>query len=132
MHCRKPDLILFTVIFIAILTLSVFSLDNDCPWGDDYAAYISEGISIADGYFDEQVKLNLFMHPSILPEEARSGSLVYVWGYPLIMALVYKFVGFDRVSFSSIIYYKLPSALALALLAGVLFLFLRRRMGRAL
>ena len=58
MHCRKPDLILFTVIFIAILTLSVFSLDNDCPWGDDYAAYISEGISIADGYFGEQVKLN--------------------------------------------------------------------------
>lgn len=132
MHCRKPDLILFTVIFIAILALSVFSLDNDCPWGDDYAAYISEGISIADGYFDEQVKLNLFMHPSVLPKEARSGSLVYVWGYPLIMALVYKLVGFDRVSFSSIIYYKLPSALALALLAGVLFLFLRRRTGRAL
>lgn len=132
MHRVKADHILFAVIVISILLINVFSLDNNCYWGDDFAAYISEGISIVDGYFDEQVKLNVLMHPSPLPDEALSGSLVYVWGYPLLLALVYSFAGFDRVGFTSIIYYKLPAAFALALMAGVMYLFLRRRMGRAL
>lgn len=132
MHRVKADHILFAVIVISILFINVFSLDNNCYWGDDSSAYISEGISIADGYFDEQVKLNVLMHPTLLPAEAMNGSLVYVWGYPLLLALVYSFVGFDRVGFTSIIYYKLPAAIALALMAGVMYLFLRRRMGRAL
>ena len=105
MHRLKADHILFAVIVISILFINVFSLDNNCYWGDDFAAYISEGISIVDGYFDEQVKLNVLMHPSPLPDEALSGSLVYVWGYPLLLALVYSFAGFDRVGFTSIIYY---------------------------
>ena len=132
MHRVKANHILFAVIVISILLINVFSLDNNCYWGDDFAAYISEGISIVDGYFDEQVKLHVLMHPSPLPDEALSGSLVYVWGYPLLLALVYSFAGFDRVGFTSIIYYKLPAAFALALMAGVMYLFLRRRMGRAL
>ena len=115
MHRVKADHILFAVIVISILLINVFSLDNNCYWGDDFAAYISEGISIVDGYFDEQVKLNVLMHPS-----------------PLLLALVYSVVGFDRVGFTSIIYYKLPAAFELALMAGVMYLFLRRRMGRAL
>ena len=53
MHRVKADHILFAVIVISILLINVFSLDNNCYWGDDFAAYISEGISIADGYFDE-------------------------------------------------------------------------------
>lgn len=132
MHYKKTDYILFALIIAAVLFLAVFSLDNSCSWGDDFAAYISEGISIADGYFDEQIKLNVRMHPSKLTIEDLDEPLVYVWGYPLLMALVYKLVGFDRAAFSSIIYYKLPSAIALALLAGVMYLFLRRRFGRTL
>lgn len=132
MSYKKADYLLFALIFVAILFLSVFCLDNTCYWGDDFAAYISEGIAIAEGTFDRQVDLNALMHPSELPDEALNGELVYVWGYPLLMGLVYALVGFDRVGFISIIYYKLPSAVALALLAGVLFLFLRRRFGRAL
>lgn len=132
MSYKKNDYLLFALIVAAILFLSVFCLTNTCYWGDDFAAYISEGIAIAEGKFDEQVLLNVQMHPSELPDEALKGSLVYVWGYPLLLALVYKLVGFDRVGFSSIIYYKLPSAIALALMAGILFLLLRRRFGKPL
>lgn len=132
MSYKKTDYLLFALIVDAVLFLSIFSLTPTCSWGDDFAAYISEGIAIAEGKFDEQVQLNVLMHPSKLPDEALNGSLVYVWGYPLLLALVYKLVGFDRVGFSSIIYYKLPSAIALALTAGVLFLFLRRRFGKPL
>lgn len=132
MSYKRNDYLLFALIVAAILFLSVFCLTNTCYWGDDFAAYISEGIAIAEGKFDEQVQLNVLMHPSELPDEALDGSLVYVWGYPLLLALVYKLVGFDRVGFTSIIYYKLPSAIALALMAGVLFLLLRRRFGKPL
>ena len=66
-RCRKADCVLFALIVILILTINLLSLDNNCYWGDDFAAYISEGISIADGYFDKQVKLNVLMHPSPLP-----------------------------------------------------------------
>ena len=132
MHRLKSDHILFAIIVICVLFINMLSLDNNCYWGDDFAAYISEGISIADGYFDEQAKLNVLMHPSPLPDEALNGYLVYVWGYPLLLALVYAFAGFDRSGFTSVIYYKYPSAIALALLAGILYLFLRRRMGKAL
>lgn len=132
MRHDRADYRLFALIIVTIMLLSITCLNNTCYWGDDFAAYISEGISIADGYFEKQVELNMLMHPSELPDEAQSGTLVYVWGYPLILAMVYKLVGFDRVGFSSIIYYKLPSAIALALLAGVMYLFLRRRFSKPL
>lgn len=119
-------------LFMALLLLCFFSLDNFCYWGDDYAAYINEAIAIADGHFDQQAKLNYVMHPSDMVDEAKSGELVYVWGYPLILSLVYAFAGFDRVDYTSIPFYKLPSVLALAGLAALLYAFYRRRMGKGL
>lgn len=122
--------------FIALGLLAVFfliayfSAGSWCFWGDDYAAYISEGIAIAEGRLGEQARLNTLMHPSPLPEEAVGNPLVYVWGYPLLLSLVYRSIGFDRVDFSTIAAYKFPSVTALALIAAVLFLFLRRRFGR--
>ena len=98
-------------------------------WGDDSAAYLLEGFAIADGRLDEQARLNYIMHPSDLPDES-DGELVYVWAFPLLLAAEYKLVGYDRTDFSSVIYYKIPSAGLLGMTAAVLFLFFRRRFGR--
>ena len=117
---------------LAVLMLCLLSLDGFCYWGDDYAAYINEAISIAEGRFEEQIKLNYIMHPSNMVDEAESGQLVYVWGYPLLLSLVYSLVGFDRVGYTGILFYKLPSVLALAGLAALLYRFYRRRMGKSL
>ncbi len=114
---------LFVTLFIFILGAG-FLTKGAIYWGDDFAAYISEGISIAEGTFDQQQKINYFYHPSPLPEEAADGTLVYVWGYPLLQAVVYKLVGFD---FQSIIFYKIPALLGLALTGGCLVLFFCRR-----
>lgn len=111
------------IVFLAVLS----TLDNDCDWGDDFAAYINQGIAIAEGRFDEQISVNAFMHPSPLPDEAKDSPLVYVWGYPLILALVYKIVGFDRLGFLSVICYKIPSLIALSLFAALIYLFFRKR-----
>ena len=120
-----------TVIILAVVffVCALCSITDGCYWGDDYAAYISEGIAIADGNLDKQAMLNTEMHPSPLPDEAVGKPLVYVWGYPLILALVYRIVGFDRVTYASIFFYKLPTVIAFALIAAVLFLFLRKRFG---
>ena len=123
----RLDRITFFFLIAVFFLCSYFSLSDGCYWGDDYAAYISEGIAIAEGKLDSQSVLNTMMHPSPLPEEAVGRPLVYVWGYPLILSVVYSLAGFDRIGFSSVFFYKLPSVISFALFAAVLFLFLRRR-----
>ena len=122
----RRDAVIAALLALVVLIAALGSLYPSCGWGDDFAAYINEGIAIADGTFHELARLNYIMHPSILPE-GTNGELVYVWGYPLMLALVYAVFGYDTVDFGSIIYYKLPSALCFAAFAAVLYLFLRRR-----
>lgn len=128
LSCRytRLDAAVAALLALVVLIAALCSLYPSCGWGDDFAAYINEGIAIANGTFHELARLNYIMHPSILPE-GTDGELVYVWGYPLMLALVYAVFGYDTVGFSSIIYYKLPSVLCFAAFAAVLYLFLRRR-----
>ena len=82
----KTDWLFALAATLIVLLFGSLSLTTGIyPWGDDCAAYISEGIAIADGKLPEQAQMNLFYHPSDLPQESiESGSLVYVWGYPLL------------------------------------------------
>lgn len=125
---HKKDWIAAIIVTVIILMIGAINLTKGVPdWGDDYAAYISEGIAIAEGDFQEQAVKNYTMHPSPLTLEASEEGLVYVWGYPLMLSGIYKLVGFDRISFNTIIWYKIPLLLSLSFLGGVLVLFFRRR-----
>lgn len=123
----KKDLIYACAAFLILLVFGACNLTKGISsWGDDSAAYISEGIAIADGKLQEQAKLNYFYHPTELPKEANeSGTLVYVWGYPLILSLVYRIVGFSA---DTIVFYKIPLLLCLSLLAGARVLLFRKRL----
>ena len=123
----KTDWLFALAATFIVLLFGSFSLTTGIyPWGDDCAAYISEGIAIADGKLAEQAEMNLFYHPTDLPQEAfESGSLVYVWGYPVLLSVIYKFVGFGA---DKIIFYKIPLLLSLALSAGALVLLFRKRL----
>ena len=125
------DWLTAAALSIVMLLVTLANMTTGVPdWGDDHSAYISEAISIVDGTFDAQNQLNPYLHPSVLPEEAKGEKLVYVWGYPLMLTPIYRAVGFDRENFDDIWYYKIPSALCFSLLAGVMFLFFRRRFER--
>lgn len=127
----RRDWIIAIVLIGIVFLLGLGQMTRGVPyWGDDSAAYLSEGIAIANGELADQAARNPMLHPSSLPKEAQSSDLVYVWGYPLFLSLVYKLVGFDTQSFTSIIYYKIPSLVCLSLLAGVLYLFFLRRFSR--
>ncbi len=124
----RRDWLTAALISLFILILAAFSVTagvND--WGDDFAGYINEGMAIADGRFDGQTALNYQQHPTPTTRESTDGKLIYAWGYPLAQALIYRIVGFDRTDYSSVIWYKIPLVLSLALLGGVLYLFFRRR-----
>lgn len=125
---NRRDWLCVLGIFLFVLMLAVGQITKGIPdWGDDHAAYISEGIAIADNRLKEQTEINYFYHPSQLTKEANDGKLIYAWGYPLLQACIYKLVGFDRTNYSSVIWYKIPTALSLAMLGGILFLFFKRR-----
>lgn len=124
---QRRDWIIALVIAVFMLLVVGTQLTPGLPiWVDDAAAYMAEGIAISNGTLEEQTILNYTMHPSDLPEEASESGLVYVWGFPLLLSLVHRMVGFDTVNYSTLIFYKLPSLLAFSLMAGVLFLFYRR------
>lgn len=122
----RRDIVIALSFALLVLILSLLSLYPSCNWGDDFAAYINEAIAIANGTFEQQAALNYYMHPSVMPE-GTDGTLVYVWGYPLLLSAVYAIFGYDTVNYSSIIYYKLPSVICFAAFSALLFLFMRRR-----
>lgn len=124
---RRRDWRIAALLVIALLILGATQLTRGMPrWGDDFAAYLSEGIAISNGTLDEQILKNYRMHPSPFSAEAEESGLVYVWGFPLLLSLVHRLAGFDILHYGSILFYKLPSLIAFALLGGVLFLFYRR------
>lgn len=126
----RRDKLIAVFLCLCVLLSAAGRLDYDCPWGDDFAAYLNDALAIAGHRYDEQIRLNYRMHPTPLPREAGEEELVYVWGYPLALSLLVPFAGFDRTDYHSILYYKLPSVFSLALTAGLLYLFYRRRLAR--
>lgn len=124
----KLDLLTCLLLIAVLLAASVPTLHSGHFWGDDQAAYLTTAFAIAEGRLEEQNQLNLFMHPSPLPDEApNADSLVYVWGFPLMLVPIFRLVGFDTNTYHTLVYYKLPVAVCFALLGAVLFLFYRRR-----
>lgn len=125
------DIVLAVLLVVMLGFLSFCTLSSGHSFiSDDYAAYLVEAFSIADGTFDEQVKRNYILHPSPISDEAGpEQELVYAWGYPMMLAPIYKLFGFDRTDYHSVSYYAAPTAAAFACLGAALFLFLRRRFG---
>ena len=73
----RSDKIIAILLACIVLLSALGSLHMSSDWGDDFAAYMNEGFAIADGRFQEQVKLNAYMHPSPVGENVK-GELVYV------------------------------------------------------
>ena len=124
LHFTKTDRVAALAISLIILLIGIFNLDNNCNWGDDYAAYLSDGIAIAQGRYDEQILINSILRDGRLENPIEH---IHSFGMPLIHALVYSLFGFGYIYI-----YKLPSLIALSIASGVFYLFLRNRFGTLL
>ena len=129
-NTKGLDAFLALALCAAIFFLGFINLDNNCDWGDDFAAYLSDGIAISEGRYKEQTVLNLMLREAQTPEEAGRDGHVHAFGFPLFHALIYSFAGFDRIGFENLWLYKLPSLIFFAAMAGTYYLFLRHRLGR--
>jgi len=125
---NRKDFLIFAAISLVVFLICGMHLTRGMPQlvSDDFSAYVSEGIAISNGTLKEQAAQNYIQHPSPMPDEVTEKELVYVWGYPLLLSLVHRLVGFDLITYDTFIYYKIPSLAAFALTAGVLYLYYRR------
>jgi len=123
----RRDLFIALALCLVIFLLGYINLDNNCNWGDDYAAYMADGIAMAEGRYEEQTKLNVILRSGRIVD--KQSEHVHAFGYPLLLALVNALAGFDTQDFSNLFLYKLPSLISFAMMAGVYFLFLRKRLG---
>ena len=119
--------LLAVCLFLTVFLSGFCSLDNNCDWGDDFAAYMTDGIAIAEGKYGEQIHTNAFLRYGSREEDAVH---VHSFGMPLTHALVYRICGFDREGFHNLFIYKLPSLLLLSAMCAVYYLFLQRRADR--
>lgn len=102
----KRRVLFGAVLSVVTMVLCFLTLNKGQDWGADYTVYLAQAISFATGHVEN---INI------------------VWGYGAMLIPVYLLVGFDRVDFSSIIYYKIPDVICLGLLVFVLFLFFSKR-----
>jgi hypothetical protein len=90
-----PHLLLLSILATS-LALGAGSLTNGHSWGDDFAGYIMQARSIAEGNVTEFLQLNRF---TIENSSFSIGPVAYPWGYPLLLAPIYKYAGFDLRAF---------------------------------
>lgn len=120
---RGKDIAALIALFLLTVLFCGLTLNLGHQWGDDFAAYLSDGIALDNGSYRQQLELN----GAIINQDE---PFVYVWGYSFFLALVHRLVGFDIQVFNSIIYYKIPAILFLAVWGMVLYSMFRYQFGR--
>jgi len=120
-----PDGLCVLALIVISASLLFFTLAHGHNWGDDFSVYLSQGIALDQGTFNNQIVQN----GQIVSAD---GPVTYVWGYSLLLSAVHRIVGFDFDQFSSLIYYKVLAAVSLILWGVVLYLFFRRRFSRGI
>jgi hypothetical protein len=90
---RKIIVILVVILFVtALLGTSMFTHGH--TWGDDFAAYIGQAQSIVRGDMNSFVRRNAFTVTQSSHEPGHQmGPAAYPWGFPLMLAPVYAFLG---------------------------------------
>ena len=124
---KNKDLIIAVALALIVVLLTGLVLDCSHDWGDDFAAYLLEGISLSKGTYQKQISLNYALHSRLDPRIDYGKTRIYVWGYPLLLSLVHNIVGYDTAAFNSLVYYKIPGLIFLGIFVFVFYLFLRRR-----
>lgn len=128
MRTKRRDMLTVAALIILVLFLGAGLLNRGHEWGDDFAAYMMQARAIANGTMEEQGYINRVIHASRMDfsNEGIPDTVTYVWGYPLVLSVLYKAVGFNFGNGIPILY-KLPNLIAYALFIAAAFLFYRRR-----
>ena len=107
---------------ILVVTLAIGVQRTGHTWGDDFALYLRQAKSLVDGNIGQVIADNHFN----VDNAAKPGfsPYVYPWGFPLLLAPVYRVVGRDYAAF------KLVEVASLVAFLWGFHAVIRRRMDR--
>jgi hypothetical protein len=117
---RKRYFSLLLLVLIGSGVLAFGMLTNGHDWGDDFASYIMQARSICEWNMQDFIKHNSF---TIQNSDFPIGPIAYSWGYPLLLAPIYKFSGMNLYGFKF-----LNIALYLSFLICLYFLLSQNRL----
>ena len=106
---RKQKGMTCLALFLLTLLFGWLLLNDGHDWGPDFTLYIQQAIDLAEGH----------------PEDVH-----VVWGFSAMLVPIYLLFGYDRVTFSSIILYKIPGLFCIALFAVCIYLYFSRRVSK--
>lgn len=116
------DFLILSCVLLLSAALAFAMLTKGHDWGDDFAAYIGQAISILHGTMRQAVMRNAFT----MRESSRAyAPIAAPWGYPALLAAAYLVCGG-----LNIFCLKLLNIPAFALFLVVFFRFVRRRLSR--
>jgi hypothetical protein len=105
-------------VFIAVMGLTPFH-----TWGDDFAGYLLQAHAIGAGNIHGEMHLNGVL---LAASDAEGAPSAYPWGFPLLLWLGAKLIGWNLVSL------KLIGLLSLGAAAALTFLLARSLLTRSL
>jgi hypothetical protein len=93
----KPNSRIYYIILLAII-LSVFlinaiSFREGHNWGGDFPQYIAQAKSLNDGTIDKLLENSTFRYEK--SDSALLSPKLYPWGFPILLAPIYHFFGFN-------------------------------------
>jgi hypothetical protein len=114
------DLLILAPVVLLSAALAFAMLTKGHDWGDDFAAYLAQAISILHGTMRQAVMTNAFT----MRESSRAyGPIATPWGYPALLAPAYLVCG--GLNILCLKAFNIP---AFAAFLAVFFRFVRRRL----
>jgi Dolichyl-phosphate-mannose-protein mannosyltransferase len=119
---RAPHLCLLGIVILSSL-LNLFALRKGHSWGDDFALYLAQAVSLVEGTTETLLHQNTFaMSHSSYP----SGPNLYPWGFPIILSPIYAAFGLSLLPMKILEIFFFEASVV------VLFYIFLRRLGNIL
>ena len=121
MQRNKSDYAIALILAGITLGICALKTSDNFRMLDDSAAYISQGIALVTGRTNKFIHDNTLMISNI-DVAYLFGPYAYPWGFPLLLAPIYKIFGFNLVAFKSV------GIICYALFVGIFYIFCANRL----
>ena len=95
---KSDCVIALFLVIIAIGMCAIKIVNQQHAWSDD-TAYLAQGIALANGTTAQYIADNTLM---MTKSDWLIGPYAYPWGFPALLAPLYKIFGFNIVAFKSV------------------------------
>jgi hypothetical protein len=97
---KGPKTGVFFAMLVGVAALLLYAtLTTGHDWGDDFSAYIMQARSITEGAPRQFIEANRF---TVEQSYAILGPVVYPWGFPVMLAPVYRLFGLNMLALKAV------------------------------